>query len=283
MFTSVTLLGRLLVDSGGRLGPALHFSSATMLRGQESTLNREEVDKFKAMASTWWDPSGPCRPLHSMNTLRIPFIRDGLLQSGLCSPDLEDTAAPLTGLRILDVGCGAGIVSEQLARIGARVVGLDACKENIEAAEAHAALDPGLADRLSYQCSTVEEHASGVEEPYDCVVASEVLEHVDCQEVFLRKCTGVLRPNGSIFVTTINRNTRSWLLAIVGAEYVVGLLPRGTHQWEKFVQPEESSAMLTLGGCTTRSVQGMMYLPWSNSWSWTSDCSVNYALHAVKM
>jgi polyprenyldihydroxybenzoate methyltransferase/3-demethylubiquinol 3-O-methyltransferase len=194
MFTFVSLFGRYVVESGGRLGPALHFSSSSLLRSapeaarpagsQESTFNQAEVDKFAAMASSWWDPTGVCRPLHSMNRLRVPLVREGLLQSGLGSEEQLDTATPLLGLSVLDVGCGAGLLSEPLARIGARVVGIDACPENVEAARRHAELDPGLAERLSYSCTTVEQHLlDHPESLYDCVVASEVVEHVDNQQV----------------------------------------------------------------------------------------------------
>jgi len=288
----MTLFGRCILDSGGnRLAPALHFSSRSFSSSQssleksgESTLNQEEVDKFRAMSSTWWDPKGVCRPLHSMNRLRVPLVREGLLQEGTLSEAFMETDKPLTGLKLLDVGCGAGLLSEPLARIGASVVGLDACTENIEAAREHLSLDPELQERLSYQCCTVEEHAENLDGPcYDAVVASEVIEHVDNPEIFLTKCSQLLKPGGSIFLTTINRSTSSWLLAIVGAEYVLGLLPRGTHEWDKFVKPEELGRLLEGRECTVRSVKGMMYLPPPmDSWSWTSDCSVNFALHAVK-
>ena len=163
------------------------------------------------------------------------------------------------------------------------VLGLDATQENITAARAHAAMAEGLEGRLTYLCTTVEQHAEGLEHLYDAVVASEVIEHVDNQEMFLRKCVEVVKPGGSIFITTLNRTTRSWLLAIVGAEYVVGLLPRGTHQWEKFVPPSTLVELAEGAGCTSRSLQGMAYMPWSDSWAWQDDCSVNYALHAVKL
>jgi len=283
MFSIVSLWGRYIADRGARLSSALHFSTAGNQLHKDSTLDREEVDKFKSMSSDWWNPYGVCQPLHSMNTLRIPLIRDGLLQSGVGSPDHQDTAKPLTGLNILDVGCGAGIISEQLARIGASVVGIDACRENIEAAKEHAVLDPGLEWKLEYYCQTIEEHLDSREEMYDAVVASEVIEHVDNQEVFLSKCTQVLKPGGSMFVTTLNRSTRSWIFAIIGAEYVLGLLPRGTHQWEKFVKPEELRGMLEAEKCQIRCIHGMMYVPWANVWSWVPDCSINYALHAVKI
>lgn len=249
-----------------------------------STLNREEVDKFAAMSSDWWNPRGVCAPLHSMNRLRVPLIREGLLNS---FPDLETPLTsdkPLTGLSILDVGCGAGLLSEQLARVGAKVTGLDACQENIEAAKEHAELDPSLSGRLEYVCSTVEEHREnmGEEFQYDGVVASEVIEHVDRPDMFVSSCAELLKPGGCFFVTTINRTTRSWLVAIIGAEYVARVLPLGTHSWDKFLTPEEVTSMVERVGLVTRRSCGMRYLPVANTWHWTRDHSVNFALQAVK-
>jgi len=278
MFTTASLLAGLQ----NRLRPVFHFSTARVRNSSGSTVNMGEVDKFKAMASDWWNPYGVCKPLHSMNALRIPLIREGILQSGLSNAEHRETSTPLAGLKILDVGCGGGIVSEPLARIGASVVGIDACPENIEAARHHADLDPKLRSGLSYRCTTVEEHLETSPSSYDAVVASEVIEHVDNPQVFLRKCSQLLKPEGSIFLTTLNRTNRSWLFGIVGAEYILGLLPKGTHQWEKFVRPEELEKMLCEAECDTRSVQGMCYLPWANVWAWGHDASVNYALHAVK-
>jgi len=284
MFTTVSVLGRLLRPGSLRLEPNLHLSSSVVrLNGDPcSTFNQEEVDKFRAMSDDWWSPHGLCRPLHSMNRLRVPLIRDGLINSGVTNPDLAHSDKPLAGMRILDVGCGGGIVSEALARIGADVTGIDACRENIEAAKIHLEFDPSLTNNLKYICTTVEDHIKSVSDEYDAIVASEVIEHVDNPEVFVRKCCEVLKLEGSFFLTTINRSTRSWLLAIIGAEYVLGLLPKGTHDWTKFLTPAELGDMLSQGGCQTRLVNGMMYLPVFNKWSWVSDFSVNYALHAVK-
>jgi len=262
----------------------LQFQSSVLYEGNRanSTLNQNEVDKFTAMSSDWWNPHGVCKPLHSMNRLRVPLVRDCLVNSGISNVHLAHTDTPLRGLKILDVGCGAGILSEALARIGAEVTAIDACPENIEVAKAHAELDESLSDNLKYICTTVEEHVDTVEDEYDAIVASEVIEHVNNPDTFVRKCTEVLKTDGSFFLTTINRSSRSWLLAIVGAEYVLGLLPKGTHDWDKFLKPNEVSDMLNSAGCQTRLVHGMLYLPVVNKWSWIPDNSVNYALHAVK-
>jgi len=247
-----------------------------------STLNQDEVDKFSAMSLDWWNPHGVCKPLHSMNRLRVPLVRDSIVNSGLSNIHLAHSDTPLKGLKILDVGCGAGILSEALARIGAEVTAIDACPQNIEVAKSHAQQDESLSDNLKYVCTTVEEHVETVNDEYDAIVASEVIEHVDNPGVFVNKCSQVLKSGGSFIVTTINRSTRSWLLAIVGAEYILGLLPIGTHDWFKFLTPTEVSGMLDEAGCQTRLVHGMLYIPGVNKWSWISDNSINYAIHAVK-
>jgi len=258
----------------------LTMSSASR---QASTLNSQEVDKFRAMASDWWNPDGVCKPLHSMNRLRIPLIRDGLINTNMTNPDMIGTDTPLLGTKILDVGCGAGIVAEQLARVGAEVTGLDAAQENIEAARLHMQGDDSIADRLTYKCMTLEDHAASCGEAYDAVVASEVIEHVENPASFVGLCSSVVKQNGSCFFTTINRNTRSWLAAVVGAEYILGLLPKGTHDWNKFVTPQELEEMLEEAGCRTRLVHGMFYIPGVNKWTWVGDTGVNYALQSVKL
>jgi len=270
----------LLIKARHIINRTLAMSSALK---HGSTLNSEEVDKFRLMAGDWWNPGGVCMPLHSMNRLRIPLIRDGLIHTNITNPELVNSATPLLGTKILDVGCGAGIVSEQLARIGAEVTGLDAAMENIEAAKIHMHGDQTIAGRLTYKCSSLEDHASSCGDLYDAVVASEVIEHVENQPSFVNLCASVVKPNGSCFFTTMNRNNTSWLAAIVCAEYVLGLLPKGTHDWNKFVTPQELEEMLDSAGCRTRLVHGMFYIPGINKWQWIEDKGVNYALQAVNI
>jgi len=244
------------------------------IRMSSSTLNQNEVDKFSKMAEDWWNPNGVCKPLHSMNRLRIPFVRDRLV------PQVK-TDTPLKGFTILDIGCGGGIVSEQLARLGATVTGVDACKENIDIAKFHCSRDPTTKD-IQYLCTTVEDFAENSELKFDAVVASEVIEHVDNPQLFIQTISGLLKDDGSLFLTTLNRTTRSWLLAIIGAEHIMGLLPVGTHDWNKFLTPAEVEMMLDTAGMGTKVVNGMLYVPGVNKWSWFPDSSVNYALHATK-
>ena len=255
----------------------------TPVKNMSSTVNQAEVDKFSAMSSDWWNPRGVCKPLHSMNRLRVPLVRDGLMETGVADPAMADTDMPLQGVRILDVGCGAGILSEALARIGADVTGIDACHDNIEAAKHHAEAAGDSLGNLRYICTSVEELAEAGPESYDAVVASEVVEHVANPEMFVAVMAGLARPRGSVFLTTLSRTRLSWLVAILGAEYVAGLLPRGTHDWDKFITPRDLQKLVEAAGCQTRLVHGMAYNPLANSWCWIGDTSVNYALHAVKL
>ncbi|CAL4137198.1 unnamed protein product, partial [Meganyctiphanes norvegica] len=250
---------------------------------ERSTLNEEEVNKFRAMAESWWDPHGDCKPLHSLNKLRVSLIRNNLIQSGIVNPAFVNGPQPLTGLNILDVGCGGGILCEPLARLGAQVTGVDAAQENISVAEIHAQRDHRVLKNVNYICGTIEEHSVSVGSmQYDAVVASEVLEHVDQPEVFIDSCASLIKPGGSLFLTTINKTYTSWIGAIAIAEYALHLLPPGTHNWEKFIPRQDLLFMVEKSQCHPKSVQGMAYNPVNNQWCWISNISVNYAVHAIK-
>jgi len=248
-----------------------------------STLNEEEVNKFRAMADNWWDPHGDCKPLHSLNKLRVSLIRNNLIQSGIVDPSLVNGPQPLTGLNILDVGCGGGILCEPLARLGANVTGIDAAQENISVAEIHAQRDYRVTKNVNYICGTIEEHSDFCKDiKYDAVIASEVLEHVDQPEVFIHTCAEMIKPGGSLFLTTINKTYTSWIGAIAIAEYALHLLPPGTHNWEKFIPRQDLLYMVEKSKCQPRSVQGMAYNPVNNQWCWVSNTSISYAVHAIK-
>ena len=248
-------------------------------------MNPDEVAKFSQLAGQWWDETGEVRPLHAMNELRVPLVRDGLVGTGAVPVELRLSARPLLGLRLLDVGCGGGLFSEPLARLGAEVTGIDPAQDNIQVAELHAAEDRRLrAAGLQpprYRCCTVEQLAAEQTHSFDAVLASEVLEHVDNQTLFLDMCCRMLRPGGSLFITTLNRSRCSWLGAVVAAEHLLRLLPVGTHDWNKFIPPEELHSRLAANGMSLRLQHGLRYNPVSARWSWTSDCSVNYAMHLV--
>ncbi|KAL5457148.1 hypothetical protein EMCRGX_G034388 [Ephydatia muelleri] len=248
-------------------------------RSEEATVKKDEVDKF-ATINDWWDPQArSARGLHSMNQLRVPLIKDALLKRPLASHH-DEVATPLEGYTVLDVGCGAGLLCEPLARLGARVKGIDPVANSISVARDHASLDPVLSGRLTYECCTMEDLLTAHEQ-YDAVVASEVVEHVADVGLFIKQQCQLVKPGGVAVLTTINRTLTSYALAIVMAEYVLGLLPRGTHTWSMFCTPEELAGHLAATGMKVDQVRGMSYNPLNNQWSWGYQW-VNYAIQARK-
>ena len=247
-----------------------------MTDAESVTVDAGEVGKFAAMAERWWDPEGEMKPLHALNPTRIAFIRDRLAAHF----DLDTASAtPLSGLRLLDAGCGAGLLTEPLARLGAEITGLDASPETIKAAKAHAARR-GL--DIDYRCTGVETLAAETPGTYDAVLAMEVVEHVADLDTFLGACGDLVKPGGLAVVATINRTAKSFLLAKVGAEYVLGWLPRGTHDWRKFVRPSEIARGLRPCGLHPTEITGVGYDPLGCTWRLTRDNSVNYMLVAEK-
>ncbi|XP_052000253.1 ubiquinone biosynthesis O-methyltransferase, mitochondrial [Xyrauchen texanus] len=243
-----------------------------------TTLDPAEVRKFQAMASKWWDLQGEFAALHSMNDLRVPFIRDNLLNVH----GLQQLGKPLTGLRILDVGCGGGVLSEPLGRLGADVLGIDPVEDSVRTAELHSSYDPDLRERVRYQAFTLEEVAEEEAEGFHAVVASEVVEHLADLDAFASCCQQVLKPGGSLFITTINKTNLSYALGIVAAEELLRIVPSGTHDWEKFISPEDLERLLESFGFCVEAIRGMMYNPLTGAWSWQKSTAINYALHAIK-
>ncbi|XP_033220281.1 ubiquinone biosynthesis O-methyltransferase, mitochondrial [Belonocnema kinseyi] len=239
----------------------------------------QDVSRHSNLSENWWDTNGSLRGLHALNRLRVQFIRDGLANVGHeeASPSL-----PLEGISIVDVGCGGGILTEPLARIGAEVIGVDPSSELIKTAKRHAALDSSLSKRLHYIQTTVEDLTRTSQKQFDAVVTSEVLEHVPDKETFLKYCTDLVKPGGSIFITTINKTIPSWLGGIITAEYLLKIVPAGTHDWNKFIAPKETRRLLERYNCRTKLIHGMMYNPIKNEWHWTSFTGINYAIHAIK-
>ncbi|XP_011865868.1 PREDICTED: hexaprenyldihydroxybenzoate methyltransferase, mitochondrial-like isoform X2 [Vollenhovia emeryi] len=244
-----------------------------------TTVNPKDVEHLSAFKNAWWDENGPFADLHLYAPIRIKFVRDGLANAGA---QMRDPALPLKGMKIVDVGCGGGILAERLARIGAQVTGIDASAELINVAKEHAQLDPGISERLNYIQTRVEDFSQQEAESYDAVVASEVLEHVEEPQLFLKECVKIMKPGGSIFITTENRTLATWLVLIVGGEYILGRVPFGTHEWNKFMAPHEVQRILDSYGCKTRLIHGMKMNPLSNRWSWSSCTAIFYGLHAVK-
>ncbi|ESN95158.1 hypothetical protein HELRODRAFT_186006 [Helobdella robusta] len=251
-----------------------------------STLSSDEVATFDRLSKNWWDDvSGPVKLLHSMNELRVPLIRDGLTKH-----PTAPVHKPLTGLKILDIGCGAGILSEPLARLGAEVLGIDASDENIQLADYRANLDERLKKNLRYKKCLVEELGIGKEDremaedfEFDGVLMSEIVEHVKNVEMFVRSSCSFVKPGGSMFITTINRTKLSYLSAIVAAEKMLKIVPSGVHDWDKFVTPDELMDILKRNNFQIRLLHGMCLNPATERWSWCNNTLTNYAMHAVKM
>ncbi|NXI70521.1 COQ3 protein, partial [Anseranas semipalmata] len=249
-----------------------------LLSTSHSSVDSKEMKKFQLLAHKWWDEQGEYSALHSMNDIRVPFIRDTLLNMS----SNYHLGIPLSGIKILDVGCGGGLLSEPLGRLGASVTGIDPLEDNIRTADRHKSFDPVLAERIQYKSSSLEEIVEESMETFDVIVASEVVEHVADLEMFIKCCSQVLKPEGSLFITTINKTQLSYILGIVVAEKIMGIVPEGTHEWEKFVSPEELERLLESHGFSVKTVNGMLYNPLTGSWSWMESTSINYAMHAVK-
>ncbi|KAK3595220.1 hypothetical protein CHS0354_021534 [Potamilus streckersoni] len=247
----------------------------------KTTIDEEELRKFALLSQQWWDEQGEFEALHALNQIRIPFVRDGLLnQRGI--PPLDITQ-PLAGFSVLDVGSGGGLLAEPLARLGAFVVGIDAVEENIKIAQIHLQQDHKIAGKVKYIEATVEDMLVTEEENFDAVVVSEVAEHVTDHAHFIECCCRLVKPGGSVFITTLNKTQASYFLGVLMAERVLHLLPAGTHDWNKFIPPEDLQYLLDKNGCVTRLVHGMCYNFLAKKWSWIQNTSINYAVHAVKI
>jgi len=240
-----------------------------------STVDDEEVARFSALAQTWWDPRGKMAVLHKFNPVRLAYIRDAACKKFDRDPKKLDC---LNGLRILDIGCGGGILSEPLARLGASLVGADPSETNIEVAKLHAT-QSGV--EVDYRATTAEALADA-DEKFDIVLAMEVIEHVSDVELFLKRCAEMVKPEGFMIVATLNRTLKSFALAIVGAEYVLGWLPRGTHKWDKFVTPNELEIALELADMQVSQETGVLYNLLADRWQLTSDMDVNYMVVAER-
>lgn len=246
-----------------------------------TTVDLEEVAKFTAMAEAWWDPTGSFRPLHRLNPVRVSYIRDMALRHFASRPGIgAEEDRPLAGLSILDIGCGGGLLAEPLARLGGTVTGIDASERNITIARTHAAKS-GL--KVTYLPCAAEDLADGRGNPlFDIVTAMEVIEHVTDPDVFIATAARLLKPDGLMFVATLNRTLKSYALAIVGAEYVLRWLPRGTHDWKKFLRPSEIARPLRGAGLSIRDLSGISYHPISDRWARDRDTDVNYMLCASR-
>lgn len=241
----------------------------------ETTVDPGEVERFARIAGEWWDPVGKFAPLHRLNPVRIGYIRDRVAEHWRRDA-LGGT--PLAGLSLADIGCGGGLLCEPMRRLGATVTGIDAASDNIEVAALHAGRQ-GLA--VDYRQSTAEALAAAGAR-FDIVLALEIVEHVADADLFLRSCSRLVKPGGLLFLSTLNRTAKAWALAIAGAEYVLGWLPRGTHDWRKFLKPSEVARSLRASELDVREIVGVVYSPLSRTWSLNrADLDVNYMLYAT--
>ncbi|HEY8580064.1 MAG TPA: bifunctional 2-polyprenyl-6-hydroxyphenol methylase/3-demethylubiquinol 3-O-methyltransferase UbiG [Beijerinckiaceae bacterium] len=251
-------------------------------RAARASVDLREVEQFERLGARWWSETGPMRPLHRLNPVRVRWMRDAMIDH-FAAPDGgardPDSLASLEGLRVLDVGCGGGLLCEPFARLGAQVTGIDPAPGNVDIARAHA--QAGGLD-IDYRAVTVEELAA--QDPrFDVVCAMEVVEHVVDPAAFVRQACALVKPGGLFFASTLNRTLKSFALAIVGAEYVLRWVPPGTHRWEKFVTPAELEDWIVAGGLEVTAFAGVSYNPLRDAWDTSRDLDVNYMLVARRL
>ena len=234
---------------------------------KSNTINKQEIEKFSKIASQWWDPNGKFKPLHKFNPIRIRYVKDSIIKHF----KKKSSAQPLKGINILDIGCGGGLLCEPMRKLGANVVGIDASKKNIETAKFHAK-KKNL--KINYICSSPE--VLKTKEKFDVILNMEIVEHVNDVNFFIKKSSELLKKNGLMFVATLNKTLKSYVFAIVGAEYILRWLPIGTHNWEKFVKPEDLIKISKRNNLEIKNLDGLNYDPLNNKWKVSSDNSVNY-------
>ena len=238
-----------------------------------SSVNKKEIEKFSRMAAEWWDPDGKFKPLHKFNPIRIKYIKENIIQNF----KLKNNNIPLKGVNILDIGCGGGLLSEPMCRLGANVTGIDASMKNINIAKIHAKKD-NL--KINYLCSSPEKLK--IKKKFDVILNMEIIEHVEDIQFFLNSCSKLLKKNGVMFVATINKTLKSYIFAIVGAEYILKWLPIGTHEWEKFVKPKDLENILKQNNLSLNRLDGMHFNIIKDEWNVSKDLSVNYIAKFIK-
>ena len=239
-----------------------------------NTINKKEIEKFSKIAEEWWDPKGKFKPLHNFNPLRISYIKDNIIKTF----NIQKKDKILSGIKILDIGCGGGLLCEPMSRLGAEVFGMDASEKNIEVAKIHAKKN-NL--NIKYFCSSPEKFRSDLE--FDVILNMEIIEHVEDVDLFLKSCSKFLRKNGIMFVATLNKTLKSYLFAIIGAEYILKWLPIGTHEWEKFIKPDELISITKKYDLTLNDLRGVKLNLLTNNWGLSADKSVNYIAKFIKI
>ncbi len=238
-----------------------------------TSVNKKEIDKFSKMANEWWDPEGKFKPLHKFNPTRIKYIKENIINNF----KLKNKFRPLSGINILDIGCGGGLLSEPMSKMGANVTGIDASDKNIKIAKLHSKKNKL---KINYLCSSPEKLK--ITKKFDVILNMEIVEHVEDIDFFLKSCSKLLKKNGLMFVATINKTLKSYIFAIIGAEYVLRWLPIGTHEWEKFVKPEDLKKILMKYDLSLNKLEGMNFNIIKDEWSISRDLSVNYIAKFIK-
>ena len=238
------------------------------------TINKKEIEKFSKMATEWWDPSGKFKPLHKFNPIRIKYIKENITNNFR----LKNKKKPLEKINILDIGCGGGLLSEPMTRLGANVTGIDASIKNIKIAKLHAKKNKL---KINYLHSSPENLK--VKKRFDVILNMEIIEHVDDINFFIKSCSKHLKKNGLMFIATLNKTLKSYIFAIIGAEYVLRWLPIGTHDWEKFVKPEDLKKVLIKNNLQIEKLDGMNFNIIKDEWSVSSDTSINYIVKSIKL
>ena len=239
-----------------------------------SSINKKEIEKFSKMAAEWWDPSGKFKPLHKFNPIRIQYIKENIINSF----KLKTKQKPLDKINILDIGCGGGLLCEPMTRLGANVTGIDASSQNINIAKLHAKKNKL---KINYLCSSPEKLK--IKKKFDVILNMEIVEHVEDINFFINSCSKLLKKNGLMFVATLNKTLKSYIFAIVGAEYVLRWLPIGTHDWEKFVSPEDLKKILNKNNLKLEKLDGMNFNIIKDEWTVSSDTSINYIVKSIKL
>ncbi len=239
-----------------------------------NSINKKEIEKFSKMAAEWWNPSGKFKPLHKFNPIRIKYIKENIINSF----KLKVKKKPLDKINILDIGCGGGLLSEPMTRLGANVTGIDASIKNINIAKLHAKKN-NL--KINYLCSSPEKLK--IQKKFDVILNMEIVEHVEDINFFINSCSKLLKKNGLMFVATLNKTLKSYMFAIIGAEYVLRWLPIGTHDWEKFVRPEDLKKILIKNDLKLENLDGMNFNIIKDEWSVSSDTSINYIVKSIKL
>jgi 2-polyprenyl-6-hydroxyphenyl methylase/3-demethylubiquinone-9 3-methyltransferase len=238
-----------------------------------NSINKKEIEKFSKIAEEWWDPNGKFKPLHNFNPIRIKYIKDNIVKDF----NIKSSNRPFKGIKILDIGCGGGLLSEPMCRLGASVVGIDASQKNIEVAKFHAKKSKL---KIDYKVASPEKLKTRLK--FDVILNMEIVEHVEDINFFIKESSKLLRKNGVMFIATLNKTLKSYVFAIIGAEYILKLLPIGTHDWEKFVKPNDLINISKKNNLKLKKLDGMKFNLLDDSWKVSSDTSINYITKFIK-